>query len=178
MSNYGIKISKDGVDVRDAEPKDLLVSSEYDTFKIHHTGMIELTAPQVTIESPYEVPFYSGEYVHNLGYKPFTLPYIQTSLVTPTPVEYSSDGSTYVHTPTADYDLNDIASVIMLEDPPTEPLIYAKELFRLVVTNTRIILYMGRFCRNIFNPVRFEEMRATLYFTTFYNQVDSELDLV
>ena len=61
--SYGIKISKDGIDVGTAADKDLVYSSELHTFKVNSAGSINIiTAAGGAIKR--------GTATHNLGYTP------------------------------------------------------------------------------------------------------------
>lgn len=66
MTDYGIKISKPGVDVKTADPHELVFSSAFKTPKIHDRGSGTLTHSSRTVTIP-----------HNLGYPPFFLIHTQ-----------------------------------------------------------------------------------------------------
>lgn len=59
MSNYGIKISRPGFDVKTAQPNQLSFSSKYKTLKVHSSGSGTLTDSSRTATIP-----------HGLGYVP------------------------------------------------------------------------------------------------------------
>ena len=54
MANWGVKISKPGVDVKTADDEDLVMSSSFNTLKIAYV----------------DAPEASGTYSHGLGYSP------------------------------------------------------------------------------------------------------------
>jgi len=63
MANYGLKISKDGEDVKTCADTDLVFSSEFNTFKIYATGSGTVTPADAFSTATAEIS-------HNLGYKP------------------------------------------------------------------------------------------------------------
>ena len=66
MTDYGIKISKPGIDVNTATPQELAFSSKYKTLKISKRGNGTLTDSARTVTIP-----------HGLGYVPFFLVHTQ-----------------------------------------------------------------------------------------------------
>lgn len=76
MSDYGIRISKEGKDVKTCEDRDLILSSEFDTPKIGMTGRLTLTYPDWSYNytgSPISRTD-STYFEHNLGYVPLYFP--------------------------------------------------------------------------------------------------------
>ena len=69
MTNYGIKVSQTGNDVKIANKENLVFSSKYDTLKLFSNGSGSQSVPAATL--PYGP---SGtvtvEITHNLGYTP------------------------------------------------------------------------------------------------------------
>lgn len=63
MGNFGIKVSKEGVAVKDALPHQLVFSSKYQYLVLHAEG----TVTQVVTTTPLTV---THEVAHNLGYPP------------------------------------------------------------------------------------------------------------
>jgi hypothetical protein len=61
MSNYGIKISRDGIDARTADDRDLCYSSDFRTFKIYK--IVKFTS--------------TGSQEHGLNYSPMFIVPIQ-----------------------------------------------------------------------------------------------------
>lgn len=59
---FGIKASKEGFDVGTADPKDLVFSSEYDTFRVSSSGTGSITA-STALPTTLTIP-------HALGYRP------------------------------------------------------------------------------------------------------------
>ncbi len=66
---YGIKISKPGYDVKTADLKDLVLSSEKNLFKIKNTANFSLVVSGGTGQTIIN---------HNLGYAPTVLVYMET----------------------------------------------------------------------------------------------------
>lgn len=69
MQDFGIKISKPGIDVKTASKEDLVFTSKYDTLKLFKSGNGSQSVPAAT--GPFGP---SGEatveITHDLGYKP------------------------------------------------------------------------------------------------------------
>ena len=59
MGNYGMKISKDGYDVKDASIKNLILTSEANQWKTHLKGSVTFTSGSQTVTI-----------AHGLGYTP------------------------------------------------------------------------------------------------------------
>ena len=64
--DYGMRVSKPGVDVKLAEDKDLIINSAYNSFKILKKG-IEISSPLGNLQ---RVTFQNGGFAHSLGYSP------------------------------------------------------------------------------------------------------------
>lgn len=69
MGNYGIKVSKPGVDVLSAGPEDLIFSSQLNSFKI-------ALASEATINVPNPSGGVTLQIDHDLGYIPGFLVYV------------------------------------------------------------------------------------------------------
>ena len=69
MSNFGIKISKEGFDVKTCDKKDQILNSEANSLKIWMTGNINISAVQNSTVSV--------NVAHELGYPPFYLVYFK-----------------------------------------------------------------------------------------------------
>jgi hypothetical protein len=95
MSKYGIRIVKPGInkDVMEAEPKEMAVSGDYDSFKIAFAGKLDLTVPEHTwyCNASYPVSpgpndydsnntfnwvpnYWESTFYHGLGYVPMYNP--------------------------------------------------------------------------------------------------------
>lgn len=68
MTNYGIKISKDGFDVKTASIEDLILTSVANQFKIHLQGTLTFTASPQT-----------KTVAHGLSYTPSYIAYEKVS---------------------------------------------------------------------------------------------------
>lgn len=68
MTDYGIKISKDGFDVKTAAIKNLILTSKANQFKIHLKGSLTFTANNQT-----------KTVSHGLGYTPSYIAYEKVS---------------------------------------------------------------------------------------------------
>lgn len=77
MGDFGIRISKDGVDAEtpltDVNKKDFVFLSDEGSPKVYYSGFVE--APD---------PFAGITYTHNLGYIPMYFMFITDSVVNPT----------------------------------------------------------------------------------------------
>jgi hypothetical protein len=76
MSNIGLKISKEGEDVKTCADKDLILSSEFDTLKIGFSGRLTLNYPDWEynyIDEPVR-KVDTMSFSHNLGYIPYYTP--------------------------------------------------------------------------------------------------------
>lgn len=72
MSNYGIKVTKPGFDITDADVKDQVFNSEHNSLKIWMAGNTSISIGASTAE-------YSTTVAHGLGYIPFFLVYFKLS---------------------------------------------------------------------------------------------------
>lgn len=70
MSDFGLKISKEGVDVKDAFPEECIVHSEFPQLKVFATGSTQ----KVISGSPDTIVV-----DHNLGYRPLFVVYCNRS---------------------------------------------------------------------------------------------------
>lgn len=70
MLDYGFKISKDGVDVKTALDKELVISSKFNQLKIESQGIFQVSVPA-------GVGYASLDITHNLGYNPAFLVYLE-----------------------------------------------------------------------------------------------------
>lgn len=168
MSDYGIKVSKKGIDVKTATPKQLIFSSQFDGMKIRRTGTLSIDLPMEAFGGPpdYEMErTYEVAYVHNIGDIPMFLPRI-TGMIA-----YIGEGVgiTGTHYTVNDLEEQDIpvygygdmilewADVIMKSD-------------RLVLRITR----MNMTGENVF----FNGRTVTLHYTIFHNRVDNAFNLL
>jgi len=67
MSDYGIKISKAGYDVKTADPENLIMTSEANQYKIHLSGSLSYTSTETQTVT------------HNLAYTPAYIAFIKKS---------------------------------------------------------------------------------------------------
>lgn len=168
MSNdFGIKVSKKGVDVKTAGYKDLIFSSQFDGMKIKRTGSIVLSLPSETFGgSPaYETDrVHEASYTHNIGDIPIFLPRI-TGMISYIGVDVSS-GANFV--------VNDLEE----QDIPIygygDPLL---EWAEVIMKSDKLILRVRRYNQTGSN-VNFSARTATLYYTIFHNQADVEFNLI
>ncbi len=160
MSNYGIKVSKPGVDVKTAVNKDLLITSELDTNKIALTGSLSISLPSETLDT--ENVLRNTSATHGLGYIPIFSPAILGDI-------YQEDLQTG-----GDYTINDIGD-ILVPAAGYSPATQAEES-NIYIDDDKIYLYINRFV--MFGSETFGARTATLYYTIFYNRVDEEFDLL
>lgn len=71
--NYGLKVSKPGVDVSTAEDNDLIFNSSNNLFKIVDSGTVPMTLPDIPNGTKADV---SQTVAHNLGYSPLVIAFI------------------------------------------------------------------------------------------------------
>ena len=69
MGNYGIKVSKEGYDVKTATSDQLVMSSKFNMFKVFATGNLSITKSGTAWEA------LETSVTHNLGYYPAYLGY-------------------------------------------------------------------------------------------------------
>lgn len=84
MADYGIKISKDGVDVLSAAEIDLVFTSKYKTFKVIQTGTwsgnIASAGGNVTVDISHSLGYDPGSLVFmNIGSKRFLTSHYATT---------------------------------------------------------------------------------------------------
>lgn len=170
-SDYGIKVSKGGVDVKTANPKDLIFSSQFDSMKIMKTGTLSLVIPYEYFGGGPDYQTYTihtTSYTHNLGYIPFVLPRTNGE-VAYSGVDVGTGG---------DYIVNDLEE---MDIPRVLPYYFygitTIETALLLVTNTQLILRITR--ENYTGDYAdFRQRTATLYYTIFHNRVDETFNLL
>ncbi len=170
MADFGIKISKKGVDVKSAGYKDLILSSQFDTFKVRRTGTLTLNLPQEIFpaweqgEDPSnnEITRYVS-YTHNIGDIAFFYP-LQPLIVAYIGVSEVTNGGSYN---VADIEERDW---FPSSHEPTE------EVTVLQLAN-EIRLQVERYHYDNF-PVTFGARTVTLDYTIFHNRVDMEFNLL
>jgi hypothetical protein len=167
----GIKVSKEGVDVKTAANKDLLISSEFDTFKIAKTGSLVISLSAETVN--FSEVIREATYAHGLGYVPFYGPLTRGVL-------YGLDeylGGDYAGKLEngGDYILNDIEEV-RIPAVGYSPAI-AGESVGVFVSSTNLILRVKRF-NAMPEDVKFGARKCTLYYTIFHNRVDEQFNLL
>ena len=171
----GIKVSKSGVDVKTAADKDLLISSQFDTFKILRTGELSLSLAEETLND--EQKSYTATYTHNLGYIPFVLPNVIVGIGNPAPYVLDFTLTPAEYRVTTPYIVNDINDVSLPPGPFGFGPAFIYEAIELEVTTTQIKLVITRVCDSLGNDVKFTASVGTLYYTIFYNRVDETMDL-
>lgn len=168
MSNdFGIKVSKKGVDVKTATYKDLIFSSQFDSMKIKKTGSIALNLPSESFGGgpAYETArMHEGIYTHSIGDIPIFLPRI-TGMISYIAGDVSTGAS---------FTVNDLEE----QDIP----IYGYgdmvlEWADVIMKSDKLILRVTRFNLTGSN-VTFSARTATLYYTIFHNRADVEFNLL
>jgi hypothetical protein len=171
MSNYGIKVSKEGTDVKTATSKDLLISSEFDTIKIVKTGELVLSLPSETVTGGLSER--TTTVAHGFSDIPLYSPMIRGYL-------YGLDdflGGDYITRLESggDYIVNDLSEVRIPAGGYSPAL--SGEYSSVQINATNLILSVTRFEFMGF-PQDFGAREATLYYTIFYNRVDEEFNLL
>jgi len=166
-SDYGIKVSKKGFDVKTASPKNLIFSSQFDSMKIRRTGSLVLTLPSDTFGGP---PNYETErkrevsYTHNIGDIPIFLPRIIGM------VAYMEGGVISG----GNYIVNDLEE----QDIPIYGYgISVSEWASVIMKSDKLILRVTRENYSYEN-ITFGARTATLYYTIFHNRADLEFNLL
>jgi hypothetical protein len=162
MSNYGIKVSKIGVDVKTAGLKDLSFASHVDFTKIRRTGELELSLPSETFGAVATQSVRTQTYNHTIGDISFFLPRI-TGLVAYTNADVIT-GASYV--------VND------LEESDIPVLGYGVgvgEFVDLTCSSSNLTLRVTRF-NLLGSDVTFGARTATVFYTLFWNRADEEVD--
>ena len=84
MTNYGLKISKQGYDVFDAEPKDLVFSSAYPCLKIIQLGNVSaVSSSEITFDNIVSFPLVILVFLYNSStsrYEPVEASFDSTKL--------------------------------------------------------------------------------------------------
>ena len=88
-SDYGIKVSKPGVDISTTDIRDLILHSDYSMFKYNST-----LSGDITINSGSQTG--TLELTHGLGYVPAFLVYKDNSLFTPDTIAYADTNKIYI----------------------------------------------------------------------------------
>lgn len=70
MSNHGLKVSIGGVEVRDADTDEIVVSTEFSQYKVHEQGTFSVTVPALSLAGTTTIP-------HDLGYEPSFLVFLE-----------------------------------------------------------------------------------------------------
>lgn len=168
MSNdYGIKVSKSGVNVATATPKQLIFSSQFDSMKIRRTGSLSINLPSETFggDPDYETTrVHEATYTHNIGDISMFLPRV-TGMVSYLNEEVTTGGSFVV---------NDLEE----KDVP----IYGYgdmilEIADVIMKSDKLILRVTRE-NYTYENFTFGARTATLYYTIFYNRADIEFNLL
>ncbi len=201
MSSHGIYFIKSDVDtsVENAEPKDFALHSDYDTMKVHSSGEISLTVPEMTWWCPVNMPAspganvfecgqwsdtYETKIAHNLGYVPLYSPPVYIRAGT---MEFYGQGSD----PDYDRDLvptstRDKFGNFLIR----QCSVFGWGAFYLSVTSvfcddTYIYLRYAYSVPTSYicipgfetDPATVSESTISYYYTIFYNQADETLDL-
>lgn len=166
-SDYGIKVSKKGIDVKTASPKDLIFSSKFDSMMIKKTGSIVINLPSESFggQPDYETERrHEGVYAHNVGDIPIFLPRI-SGMLSYIEGDVVSGGSFIV---------NDLEE----QDIP----IYGYDSMLLewadvIMKSDKLILRITRY-NMLGEDITFGSRTATLYYTIFHNRANLEFNLL
>jgi hypothetical protein len=160
MSNYGIKISRDGYDVSDADAL-LSLSSNYDNLKVKETGTITAHMSAETLAHLDYVTYV--EYgVHNLGYVPFYVTYFN-GLVND---NYAT---------TDDFIVND--SLVRMPPIAAPSAMVDTEFVSVSVDETVIRLFIGRQAFQTGGGSVYFGAHDIIYnYTVFYNKCNEVVD--
>ena len=161
MSDYGIKVSKEGASVKTGDAKDLTFTSQLDTFKILRTGSLSISLPEETFSSDNVVR--TTSYTHNLGYIPFFLPMVSEQI-------YQDHWETG-----GDYIVNDLGE-IRIPAGGYSPSMVA-EISTVYSSTTALTLSINRLNALSF-AATFGARKATLYYTIFSNRVNEQFNLL
>jgi len=168
MANkWGIKISKDGIDARKADPRDLVFSTQYDTMKVNTTGTLSIALPQETLNLAGTVTSeHTTSYTHDLGYIPMFLPLF---------------GGVGYATVTRDVDSTETFVINDSEEWEIPPGSYSPndygEVATIFVTSSVITLKIYRYNFLPFDQV-FGAHTAEAYYTIFHNKMSEEFNLL
>lgn len=168
MNDFGIKISKEGKDVKACQDKDLILSSEFDTFKIGFSDRLTLTYPNWSYNytgSPISRTD-SAYFEHNLGYIPY---YTPRCLDESAPSSPMGTGTLYINEAIQ-------GGPLVNYSPPS----WIRGLVNVYVTNTRLYIEVTR----EFNYATENESGTwyggTVYmdYTIFRNSLSEEFNLL
>ncbi len=173
MSDYGFKVSKEGVSVKTASNKELLVSSQFDTLKIFRTGTLSVVYPEETLAAMGSSTR-TATVNHNLGYYPLVTPFVrQEAAYTDNqdyPPSFPGKAGAYI--------VNDLADEVIPAGSSWGPGLTA-EFCYLEVTTTQLILRLRRFNYDILgDSLKFMQSIPTLYYTIYYNKINEEFSLL
>lgn len=150
---YGLIISKEGVDVNNAQPKDLVFSTLFDTYKLSKTGTLNLSLPAESItEGSFTTR--SSTYAHGLGYSPVFYPETKD-------IEIPESGN---------IDINDYSYPL----PPAGA--YGPSLcttfVRVFVDSLNLTLWARRINGCLSGTKAYPAQTLTVTYTIFYNRAD------
>lgn len=158
-SDYGLKISKSGVDVQTAVDKSLTFSTQFDTFKIALTGTLTLSLPGETLNPGGSVTR-SSTVAHGLGYAPMWGPIVE-----------KFDNPGYGNTTT--WVLNDAVETAI---PVGAYGPVGLEVAHITVNTTVLTLSVTR--SNVgLGPESYGAHDVKLYYTIFHNKIEETFDL-
>ena len=118
MSDYGFRVSADGVDVKTGADKDMVVTSKYSMLK----GSLSLSGTG-TISVPRDAADHMVTIAHNLGYIP-----IVQAMFSDVNLDYWNT-SNYILFPLSDFDGSTIFNVKVKADSTNVYLIFSIEDF-------------------------------------------------
>lgn len=163
MSDFGVKVSKTGENVLVVDDKDLAVSGQFTTAKVAKTGTLTLSLPGEWIDFGDYVTR-TAAYNHGLGYVPLYLP----SVACVSNINFATAD---------DFICNDHCYFIPLlfgYGPATHG-----EWAWVKITSTQLILTATRAnSAGLDEPRYFGDHDVILYYTIFYNRVDTEFNLL
>lgn len=138
MSDYGISISKEGIDVLTANGKDLQFTSTLDQVKLFYSGELRLELPEedlVWSSGPQTTSTHTVAYTHSLGYIPMFTPRSNSEI-------YRNSAGDPDPSGTDDYYIN--GSVTEMPRYPsgfTQPF---AEYIQVYVTSTQLVIEVKR----------------------------------
>ena len=182
MSDYGIKITKEGSDVATAGYNELEMTSQVDTMKIFGTDTLTITFP---VETWYHADDYPGDpgdndyesgvwddlqedsYAHSLGYVPVYSPGIFDSTV----------WWYYVDSPSSPFSLNEISDFLVPQVGPWGIGGLSTQVVGVVADTSNIYLRVRRISWPMSGfPIEQTADTYTVNIVVYYNDATTEFD--
>lgn len=155
-------IAKDGHNVLNAEPKDMILTSQADSLKILATGSLSISLPNETLTS--QTKTYTASYTHSLGYIPFFFPHAINTLNQDEPTDSN-----------VEFNINE-SNQVALPAGAFSPAL-AAEFADIYTTTTELVLRITRY-EEAGSPADFGAHNATLNFTLFYNKINETFNFI